>query len=80
MHVHVTIAMLEPEEVFAVWWLFADKRRKTKNRRVWMHLMLGTRLTMEAFYTLFNISEKTMENSSTISECHLRHLMKHKAS
>jgi hypothetical protein len=32
----VTVAMLEPEEVFAVWWLFAkDKRIKTGNRRVW---------------------------------------------
>jgi hypothetical protein len=53
--VHVTIAMLEPEEVFALWWLFAeDKRRKTRNRRVWVHPMLSTQLTMGAFYTLFN--------------------------
>jgi hypothetical protein len=53
--VHVTIALLEPEEVFALWWLFAkDKRRRTRNRRVWMHLMLSTLLTMGAFHTLFN--------------------------
>jgi hypothetical protein len=53
--VHVTIAMLEPEEVFALWWLFAkDKRRKTRNRRVWVHPMFSTRLTMGTFCTLFN--------------------------
>jgi hypothetical protein len=47
--------MLEPEELFALWWLFAkDKIRKTRNRRVWVYPILSTRLTMGAFYTLFN--------------------------
>jgi hypothetical protein len=32
--VHVTIAMLEPEEVFALWWLFAkDKIIKNKKQK-----------------------------------------------
>jgi hypothetical protein len=30
------------------------KEKKTRNRRVWVHPMLSTRLTMGAFYTLFN--------------------------
>jgi hypothetical protein len=73
--------MLEPEEVFALWWLFAkDKRSKTRNRRMWVHPMLSSRLTTGNFTLCLKISEKTMENSSTISECHPGHLTNYTAS
>jgi hypothetical protein len=32
--VHVTIAMLEPEEVFALWWLFAKDTKENKKKIV----------------------------------------------